>query len=113
MFVAQVVRLDQNDPGPEDQRHSNQLGAARLIPSVRRRIAGSINLFSERPWVCTRKSSTIGIAVYDSIRQGSDANRATASIEPLASLIRLSIISSLQTRREEEEDVFKANTVDA
>ena len=43
----------------------------------------------------------IGLAVYgrDFIQLGSDASRVTASIEPLASLIRLSIISSLQCRR--------------
>ena len=48
--------------------------------------------------IASRKFSTIGLAVYgrDFIQLGSDASRVTASIEPLASLIRLSIISSLQ-----------------
>ena len=50
--------------------------------------------------VSTRKFSTIGLAVEghgrDSIQLGQDDSRATASIEPLASLIRLSIISKLQ-----------------
>ena len=56
----------------------------------------------------TRKICTIGLAVtvYGRRRRdfihwqlGSDASRVTASIEPLASLIRLSIISSLQRRK--------------
>ena len=45
----QVVRLAQVDPGPEDQHHSNQhevqLGYSRAAPHI----AGSLNLFSERP----------------------------------------------------------------
>ena len=48
-WVGQVVRLAQVDPGPEDQHHSNQhevqLGYSRAAPHI----AGSLNLFSERP----------------------------------------------------------------
>ena len=43
-----------------------------------------------------RRKGTGRSPVQDSIQLGSDASQATASIEPLASLIRLSIISSLQ-----------------
>jgi len=95
----QVVRLAQVDPGPEDQHHSNQHEVQLCYSRAAPHIAGSLNLFSERPrGVSTRKICTIGLAVYgrDFIQLGSDASRVTASIEPLASLIRLSIISSLQ-----------------
>ena len=45
----QVVRLAQVDPGPEDQHHSNQHEVQLCYSRAAPHIAGSLNLFSERP----------------------------------------------------------------
>ena len=92
-----VVRQDQEDPGPEDKHHSNQHAVNLGFPSIHRRIAGfpesifrdlgsPVENLARRDW-------PKGIRFYTSRLR---ASRTTASIEPLASLIRLSIITSLQ-----------------
>jgi hypothetical protein len=58
-----VVRLDQVDPVPEDQQHSNQYAVQLGFPSLHCSIAGFPKSIFREALGLHRKPSTIGLAV--------------------------------------------------